>query len=75
MRFYQIQTMPNDNDEGGASECFWFTNYAEAKRERTRLEEEGVECFDTSAYDIPTTKAALLQWLNNYGNPNGMGSN
>ena len=74
MRFYQIQTMP---DDGGAEagECFWFTNYAEAKRERERLAKEGVECFDTRAFDIPTTKAALLQWLNVYGNPDGMGFN
>ena len=72
MRFYQVQTIPEDS---GSTECFWFTNYAEAECERKRLEEEGVECFDISAYDIPTTKAALLQWLNNYGNPDGMGFN
>ena len=73
MRFYQIQTMPDDST--GCTECFWYTNYAESVRERKRLEEEGVNCFDTRAYDIPTTKAALLQWLNNYGNPDGMGYN
>ena len=72
MRFYQIQTITEGD---GDAECFWYTNYAEAVRGRKRLKEKGMECFDTRAYDIPTTKAALLQWLNNYGNPNGMGFN
>ena len=73
MRFYQFQTMA---DETPSTECFWFTNRAEAERERQRvIREEGVECHDTRAFDIPTTKAALLKWLNNWGNPDGMGCN
>ena len=72
MRFYQLQTMP---DMGNDSECKWFTNRAEAEREKRRLEEGGTDCFSVQAFDIPTTKTGLLNWLNNYGNPDGIGFN
>jgi hypothetical protein len=72
MRFYQLQTLPY---ESGNTECFWFTNRAEAEREKRRLEEGGADCFSIRAFDIPTTKTGLLNWLNNYGNPDGMGFN
>jgi len=71
MRFYQVQ---RNNDAPTQYESPWFTNRKDAEKEVRRIaREEGEECFPIRAFDIPTTKTALLRWLNNYGNPDGMG--
>lgn len=73
MRFYQVQ---RNCDHPTLYEIPWFTNRKDAEKEVRRIaREEGEECFDIRAFDIPTTKAALLRWLNNHGNPDGMGTN
>ena len=73
MRFYMVQIL---SESTGCSDVKWFTNRAEAELEFCKHEgEEDTQTFSVHEYDIPTKKTELLRWLNNYGNPNGMGFN
>jgi|TARA_R110000868_G_scaffold41395_6_gene141567 hypothetical protein len=73
MRFYMVQIL---SESTGCSDVKWFTNRAEAELEFRKHEgEEDTQTFSVHEYDIPTKKTELLRWLNNYGNPNGMGFN
>ena len=73
MRFYMVQIL---RDSTGCSDVKWFTSRAEANREFRKHEgEEDTQTFSVQEYDIPTKKTELLRWLNNNGNPNGMGFN
>jgi hypothetical protein len=70
MRFYQVQHMGDFCEQHGE----WFTTRREAEKRRREIERDWeVKCYSVQAYDIPTTKKALLDWLNIYGNPNGFG--
>ena len=73
MRFYQVQVW--DDGEGG--DCRWFTTRADAEREKRKVEAEGEgeDCSPVTVFDVPTKKAELLNWLNCYGSPSGMGYN
>ena len=73
MRFYKVQIL---RESTGCSDVKWFTSRAEANREFRKHEgEEDTQTFPVVEYDIPTKKTELLRWLNNHGNPNGMGFN
>jgi hypothetical protein len=68
MIFYQVQ--PKEVELQGR--C-WFASYADAENGKRTLEAEGFDCFDVETFDIPLTQSGLLQWLNTYVNPYGMG--
>ena len=69
MRFYQVQI----NDDGCEEHGEWFTTRRDAEKRKREIERDGIHCYDVRAYDIPTTKKALLAWLNINGNPTGFG--
>jgi len=69
MRFYQVQDM----GDFGHQYADWFTTRREAEKRKREIERDGIDCWDVRAYDIPTTKKALLAWLNINGNPTGFG--
>ncbi len=67
MRFYHIQA--GFSHEHGE----WFTTRREALKRKREIERDGEHCSDVFERNIPTTKKALLAWLNIWGNPSGMG--
>lgn len=69
MRFYQIQHMGDFHFEHGE----WFTTRKEAEKALRDYEKQGVPMYDLRTFDIPTKKKELLDWLNIFGNPSGMG--
>ncbi len=73
MIFYKVQAMAEFSFE--FNDCRWFTNRRDAEKEKLKMErDEDLRCHAVERYDIPTDRAGLLRWLNNFGNPGGMGS-
>tara|TARA_R100000995_G_C3456342_1_gene110780 strand:+ start:703 stop:921 length:219 start_codon:yes stop_codon:yes gene_type:complete len=72
MRFYQVQDIAQQ--EGVHESAEWFTTRREAEKRAREIDREDGTAF-VRTFDIPTTKKALLAWLNHYGNPTGMGFN
>lgn len=68
MQLYR--TTANSKDAGKTPHVSWQGSMSDASKQRTTLKAEGVWGKPESvSVDVPTSKTALLDWLNAVGSP------
>jgi hypothetical protein len=65
MRLYRTSYVePAGDDSAGGTYCNWQGSMADAASARREAKTEGYEDVQTEEIDVPTQKAALLDFLN-----------
>lgn len=66
MRLYKTNFIDDAADEGRREQATWSGTQADAAKDRKRLKTEGMRSIETEEVDVPTDKAGLLQFLNQW---------